>query len=146
MFTKRRPENGGTPLYIAGPMESAGGNWNFPLFDYVAKKFSEKGFDVFNPAEHFRERYGLIENILAMDKDFRKMARRSALKDEINWIIDVAHKLVLLPGWQQSPGATAERAVALAVGVEVHELPNIILPLDGPDMFDVNVLDLRPTA
>ena len=121
----------GLRIYIAGPMESAGGNWNMPLFDYVAKKLRERGCEVFSPAEHIREMHGDLETVLGLDKASRKLARREALKDEINWIIEFAQLVFMLPGWERSPGATAERAVALAVGIEVREAGNILLPAGG---------------
>jgi hypothetical protein len=120
----------GLHVYIAGPMESAGGNWNMPLFDHVAKEFRDKGCTVFSPAEHIREMHGDLDNVLKLDKELRKLARKEALKDEINWIIENAQLVFLLPGWERSPGATAERAVALACGIEIRESGNIILPLD----------------
>jgi Domain of unknown function (DUF4406) len=110
-------------IYIAGPMESAGGNWNIPLFDFVAGKLRATGCEVFSPAEHIREMHGDLETVRKLDKELRKLARKEALKDEIRWIIDFADRLVLLPGWERSPGAVAERAVALAMSIPVHELP-----------------------
>lgn len=131
-------------VYIAGPMESAGGNWNLPLFDYVAKKLREKGCEVYSPAEHLRDKHEFLENILAMDKLARKVARSMALKDEIIWIIDHAQLIFLLPGWERSPGAVAEHAIALACGVNVYESPNIVLPVDGTEL-DIS-LDLPAPA
>jgi hypothetical protein len=124
----------GLRIYIAGPMESAGGNWNIPLFDYVAKKLRERGCDVFSPAEHIREMHGDLETVLKLDKSLRKLARKEALKDEICWIIDNAQLVFLLPGWERSSGATAERAVALACGIEVREAGTILLPTDDDNV------------
>jgi hypothetical protein len=124
-------------IYIAGPMESAGGNWNMPLFDYVAKKLRAEGAEVFSPAEHLRDMYGDLETLLGLDKESRKWARREALKDEILWIIDNAQIVLLLPGWERSPGATAERAVAMACDIEVRESGNIILPSDSKPLDPV---------
>jgi Domain of unknown function (DUF4406) len=120
----------GLRIYVAGPMESAGGNWNMPLFDYVAKKLRERGCEVFSPAEHIREMHGDLETVLKLDKSLRKLARKEALKDEICWIIENAQLVLLLPGWERSPGATAERAAALAIGIEVREVGTILLPTD----------------
>lgn len=126
----------GLRIYIAGPMESAGGNWNMPLFDYVAKKLRERGCEVFSPADHIREMHGDLETVKSLAPELRKLARREALKDEICWIIDNAQLVFMLPGWERSPGATSERAVALAVGIEVRESPTIILPTDDEAQLD----------
>lgn len=114
-------------VYIAGPMESAGGNWNIPLFDYVALRLRDAGCEVFNPADHIREAHGSLDKVKGFDKLTRKKARQAGLKDEINWIIDNAQVVFLLPGWERSPGATAERAVALAMGIHVREADNTLI-------------------
>jgi hypothetical protein len=108
-----------------------------PLFDYVAKKLRAEGAEVFSPAEHLRDMYGDLETLLGLDKESRKWARREALKDEILWIIDNAQIVLLLPGWERSPGATAERAVAMACDIEVRESGNIILPSDSKPLDPV---------
>jgi hypothetical protein len=134
----------GLRIYIAGPMESVGGNWNMPLFDYVAKKLRELGCEVFSPAELIRAMHGDLDNVLKMEKAHRKFARKEALKDAILWIINEAQLMFLLPGWERSPGATAERAVALAIGVKIYESGTILLPLEGdPGKLDL-VLDFDP--
>ena len=136
-----------TKIYIAGPMESAGGNWNMPLFDFVAKKLREKGVEVFSPAEHLREAHGDLDGVLKLDKASRKQARRQALRDEILWIIDNADLVLLLPGWERSPGATAERAVALAVGIDVRETGTIVLPAgDNDGQFEPDLKQLDAVA
>jgi Domain of unknown function (DUF4406) len=122
--------------YIAGPMESAGGNFNFPLFDHVTKVIREGGWEAYSPAEHIRKVYGSTEAVLAMDKAARKEVRRRALKEELNWICDHATLVLLLPGWERSPGATAERAVALALGITVRELDTIV-----PGVSEQPILD-----
>lgn len=130
----------GLNVYIAGPMESVGGNMNEPLFDYVAKQLRASGCTVMNPWEMTRELIGPISKLMAMSKEQRKETRRGLLAKEISWIINNADKVVMLPGWEKSLGATAERAVALAMGVPVHELPdqvslmqdNVVIDIDEP--------------
>ena len=126
----------GLKVYVAGPMESAGGNWNLPLFDYVSEKLRAAGCEVFSPADHLRQHHGSVEKILGFDKATRKAARKHGLKDEINWIMDHAQVVFLLPGWERSPGATAERAVALAIGVPVREADNVLMTEPIREWFD----------
>ena len=133
----------GLRIYVAGPMESAGGNWNMPLFDYVAKKLRERGGEIFSPAEHIREMHGDLETVKALSPALRKMARREALKDEICWIIDNAQLVLLLAGWERSPGATAERAAALACGIEVREAGTILLPTSDDPLDREPALELN---
>ena len=113
----------GRRVYIAGPMESVGGNMNEPLFDFVAKKLRASGCEVMNPAELTRELIGPISKLMAMSKEERKATRRGLLAKELVWIVNNATTVVMLPGWERSPGATAERATALALNIPVHELP-----------------------
>jgi hypothetical protein len=125
-------------VYIAGPMESAGGNWNFPLFDFAAERLRALGCEVFNPADHIRETFGTLDAVKALDKATLKLARKEALRDEFLWIFNFAEILFLLQGWERSPGATAERALALAIGVKIYEADTIIPGLDF-QVMDLNV-------
>jgi hypothetical protein len=135
----------GLRVYVAGPMESVGGNWNMPLFDYVAKKLREKGCEVFSPAEHIIENHGSLENVLKLDKVNGKLARKDAMREELLWIIDNAQLVLLLPGWDKSPGATAERAVALSIGIDVREVDGVIILPTG-EIDHNKPLDLAPPA
>lgn len=132
----------GLNVYVAGPIESVGGNMNEPLFDYVAKQLRASGCTVMNPWEMTRELIGSISVIQAMSKEERKKTRRGLLLKDIAWIINNADRVVLLPGWEKSPGALAERAVALAVGVPVHELPNEVSLMQDNVAIEID----EPTA
>jgi hypothetical protein len=123
-------------IYIAGAMNSVGGNLNFPLFDWCAEQLRKTGCIVFSPADHAREVLGSQEKIFAMDKHAMKAVRKTLIKYEINWIIDNADHVVLLPNWEKSKGATAERAAALAVDIPVHETPGVVLMMDAEGMHD----------
>jgi len=120
-------------VYVAGPMESVGGNWNEPLFDDVTERLRKAGCTVFSPAEHARAAYGSIQNIQAMDKVACGAARRSLFVGELTFIINEADFVLMLPGWERSPGASAEHAVAKAVGKEIRMAPDIIIPGHSDD-------------
>ena len=123
-------------IYVAGPMFSAGGNFNFPLFDEVAQKLRVAGFEVFNPCDLARETIGPLEVIQKLDKKILREHGRVALKQELAWICEHADLLLLLPGWQRSPGATAEHALARALEIEIREL-DVIVPGFELEMLDV---------
>lgn len=125
-------------IYIAGPMESAGGNWNFPLFDYIAEGLRDAGYEVFSPADHARQELGKLEDILALGKAGMRDARRQLMQDELNWICMYAQLVIMLPGWQHSPGATAEHAVTLALGKSIYELATVMLPSGEKEKFKPN--------
>lgn len=130
----------GLRVYVAGPLESVGGNWNFPLFDYAAKNLRRVGCEVFTPADHIRDVFGSLDMVKALDKATLKQARKDALRDEIAWIHDFAELVYLLPGWERSPGATAERAFALAIGIPVIEADSNISLMGGSFVVDLDEL------
>jgi len=109
-------------------MTGVGGNFNFPLFDLVSEKLRAYGCEVFSPADHARKNIGSLESIQKMGKAELQVAVNKLFAEELVWICTEADIVVMLAGWHQSLGATAERAVALATRrVIVRELDNIIL-------------------
>jgi hypothetical protein len=123
-------------VYIAGAMESVGGNMNIPLFNHVAKNLRAAGCVVFNPAEHFT-----LEELAKLDKKQRAARRRAGMKQDFNWIFDNANIILLLPGWEKSPGAVAENALGLALGITVRELPNVIILDEDVNLAETFTLD-----
>jgi hypothetical protein len=120
----------GRRVYIAGPMDSVGGNFNFPLFDYIADGLRERGFEVFSPADAARELIGPLEIIQKLSKQELQEWRCDLLAREAVWICKEAGRMVMLPNWEQSLGAKAEHAMALATRrVLISYLPDIV-PLD----------------
>jgi len=117
-------------VYIAGPMSSVGGNFNFPLFDRVADLLRLQGAYVFNPADHARKNLGTLEQIMKLDKRELRHARKALMLDEMIWIHNYAQGVVLLPGWERSPGAKAEREWALALGIPIREINTTLLPIE----------------
>lgn len=112
-------------IYLAGPMTGIP-HFNYPAFNAAAERLRGLGHTVFNPAEHDVETYGKdISNeagcavTAAKDHGFD---RRAALKADTGWICDHAEAIALLPGWEKSSGARAERALAEALGLNVIEL------------------------
>lgn len=112
-------------IYLAGPMTGIP-HFNYPAFNAAAAKLREAGHTVFNPAEYDVETYGKdISNetgcaITATAE--HGFDRRAALKADLAWICDNAEGIALLPGWEKSSGANAERALANALGLEVIHL------------------------
>jgi Domain of unknown function (DUF4406) len=115
-------------IFISGPM-SAYGNYNFPLFDFVADKLIATGHcEVFSPADHAREILGPLEKIQKMDKvELESAIRRLLFPEQLAWICRHADAVLMLPGWQQSECCKIERAVALYFKKEVREADTILL-------------------
>lgn len=91
-----------TRLYIAGPMTGVE-ELNYPLFHQVQAELVSAGYRVFNPANN---------NPIMSDprwSDYMRMAvQQVALCDGV----------AVLPGWQDSAGASLEVRLANDLGIE----------------------------
>lgn len=111
-------------LYLAGPMRSIK-YLNFPAFFAAAARLRAAGHEVFNPAERDNERHG-VDISAGNEKGCEDRAAREhgfdlrvALREDLEWICRHADGIALMPGWETSRGATAERATAIALGLRV---------------------------
>ena len=114
----------GRRVYLSGPMTGME-DWNRTTFDAAEKRLVCEPFDVmwiYNPADHIDE--------------MRSLSHEEAMYLSIHSLmsIDVADSkfvpyydvLVSLPGWEKSAGACLEREVAVACGIEVCELSEVV--------------------
>lgn len=104
-------------IYLAGPMRGMEDH-NFPAFHFAAAKLREQGYEVFSPAEKGEEVGFIKDPALQHDLSFRRLVFHL----DLSWICQHADCVALLPGWERSKGAVAERAAAEAVGLTVMEL------------------------
>lgn len=102
-------------LYVAGPMRGYD-QFNFPAFDRAAAVLRAAGHEAISPAEMDREA-GLDETANTSE-DFDV---KDALRRDFEVILS-ADGIVMLPGWEDSTGANAERFVAETTGRAVYEL------------------------
>lgn len=101
-------------LYLSGPMTGLPMN-NYPLFRAAAAALRAEGHTVYDPSE-WEEKYSpLGEFILNL-----------AFRDYCDFITMRADAVVVLPGWQASPGASAEAALAKAVRKPVFTIESIL--------------------
>jgi len=115
-------------IYIAGPMTGYE-YFNFPAFDAAEKKFFDKGYDVFSPAEHDRMLLKKPINWMPEECNSRGPWKEWALPDapslrdmlgaDLAWIAKEATSIYMLKGWERSNGAKAEHALAVALGLEI---------------------------
>ena len=92
-------------IYISGPMTGREGH-NFPAFHAAAERFWETGWRVDNPAENFGGRTDLPRAVY-LRADLAMLARCDAI--------------ALLPGWQESRGATLEAVLAAELGLRFFD-------------------------
>lgn len=110
-------------VYLAGPMRGIP-EFNFPAFKSAAAQLRSWGFDVFSPAEKDEEVHGKDFSTQFNSGDLaaaesKGFSLRRALGDDTEWICKNADGIVLLPGWEKSKGALAEKALAEALGLAV---------------------------
>lgn len=102
-------------VYLAGPMTGIL-NSNHAAFDFATDKLRALGFSVFSPAENDRNLFG---SELEKSPAF---SRRKVLKTDTAFICSQAEIIALLPNWEKSKGALAERALGVALGLTIMEL------------------------
>ena len=92
-------------VYLAGPMRGKPDE-NRTAFEVGAKALRGRGHLVFSPIENSTPEGGL----------------RAAMASDLNWICLCADAVVLLDGWEDSLGASAEYATANSIGVPTYGL------------------------
>ena len=114
-------------IYLAGPMRGIP-EFNFPAFHAAAAKLRAEGHEVFSPAERDSARHGtdISKGNTTGDEDAAAKEHgfdlRTALREDLEWICRHADAVALLPGWERSKGANAERTTATALGLKLIEL------------------------
>lgn len=99
-----------TPIYIAGPMTGLPDN-NYPAFHRAAAALRAPGWVVTNPAEN------QPPNDAPTWQDWMDLCLPQVRE---------AVMVVLLPGWDRSPGARAERAEADRLGIPAFTLEEVL--------------------
>lgn len=103
-------------VYLSGPMTGLPEN-NYPAFGAAAQWLRSMMFEVYNPAEWEKHHNKGVFNL------------EIAFADYCHFICREAEAVVVLPGWENSPGARAEAAVARALGKPVLAFGDGSLPL-----------------
>jgi hypothetical protein len=99
--------------------------FNFPAFDKLAEILEGWNHVVYNPAQRDREA-GFDETDKTGHEDLATLENfdhRQAMAQNMEWICRSAECVWMLPGWSKSTGATAERALGLALGLAIEGSP-----------------------
>ncbi|GGD30623.1 DUF4406 domain-containing protein [Aureimonas glaciei] len=99
-------------VYLSGPMRGIE-DWNYPAFHAAAAKLRAAGHRAFNPAE------------FPHDGAMEEFPIRQAFASYAVFICTEADTIVLLPGWEKSPGANAELSLAKICRLEVVEYEDV---------------------
>lgn len=103
-------------IYIAGPM-SGYPKFNFPAFFKVEEDLTKEGWRVYNPARKDLEDTLDKEAVVTGDAE-RAIAEGFDFREAFLWDtsrIIRSDAIYMLKGWQFSPGATAEHAIAIVM-------------------------------
>lgn len=107
--------------YIAGPMTVARrADWNYGEFNRVAGLLRRSGRYINNPAEHFG--------------GDTTLPRIQYLRAAVTAVMESDY-VVLLPGWEASPGANLEVDIAIELGLPLFEFR------ERPDSFSEYATD-----
>lgn len=104
----------GSRVYIAGPMTGRR-CFNFEQFFFWALTIRDRGMIPVNPAENDCMR-------MLNGWQYTKDKYPDVLQEDIG-LIRGCDAIFLLNGWEESPGAKAEKAFADAIGLHVIEQP-----------------------
>jgi hypothetical protein len=102
-------------IYLAGPMRGIV-DGNEAAFAEATAKLRALGHKVFNPGEFDCE---------AGEGD----RLRKVFAADLVWISAHAEAIALLPGWENSKGATAEAHVGFALGIQVAPVEEFLDPV-----------------
>jgi len=111
--------------YLAGPMRGYP-EFNFPAFIKKTAELRAEGHQVFSPAERDIQKGFEYLGLKGTPEELTEKAfdLRNALAADTEFICLHATHIFMLPGWSRSTGATAERALALALGITVEGSPS----------------------
>jgi len=126
-YKKRKPT-----IYVAGPMRGIV-DYNYPAFDYRAKKLRAIGWSVINPAEMDRDISAPTSDPMVYDPTTNyedQEFMRDALKRDLVAICDECTAIYMMADWENSRGAKAEWHTAKALGL------NIFYEIPLPEYFD----------
>lgn len=109
-------------IYIAGPMSGIP-EFNFPAFFAAQKLLEAQGWKVFNPADKDQEA-GLDPEAVRKGDDVLAIAKGFDFREAYEWdVLKIIHGdgIYMLKGWEKSPGAFGEWAVAKAMQAKFPE-------------------------
>lgn len=114
-------------VYIAGPMRGMP-EFNFPAFHKAAQQLRNAGYCVFSPAE-FDVLFA--QEPLGVNGSSTTPPIHDFIRRDCHVIINELKPtngdgLVMLPGWENSRGAYAERALAVWCGLRIWTLAEVV--------------------
>ncbi len=103
--TQERAKQNKKVFYLSGPMRPLAEH-NFPLFKQVSAQLRQDGLEIISPHE-----YG----------DEQNDSRGQLMTEDLLMILNDCDGVIVLPGWETSPGASAEVATAFGTEMPVYD-------------------------
>ena len=109
-----------TTLYVAGPMRGYP-QFNYPTFAHTAERLRSVGLKVISPHEVDID-YGDLPGFNVNDPNsFTQAHWHTAMRRDLNIILNEVDGIATLEGWWDSKGAKAEVYVARTIGLPVRD-------------------------
>lgn len=128
-------------FYLAGPMRGYP-LFNFPAFLMAARVLTARGFEIVSPAEKDLE--------AGFDPSRPVEGQNFDIGAAFRWDFEAVVKargIILLPGWENSTGAKAERLVAALSELEVYQLDERYNLIEAPEAtYELTWTPKVPTA
>lgn len=105
-------------VYLSGPMTGLP-EWNFPAFEAAASALRALGLTVLSPHEKD------LADGFDPSGDGAGFDLRAALEWDVAAVLD-SDAVVLLPGWEDSPGCAVEVLTAKSLGIPVLRLADVV--------------------
>lgn len=107
-------------IYVAGKMRGLP-YFGYQAFNEATEKLRSEGHEVFNPVESAEAIYGpdIYTGNPEGDEALAGIDGRLVFGKDLEFVCGHAEAVALLPNWKDSKGAIAEKAVAVALGLEV---------------------------
>lgn len=112
-------------IYVAGPMSGIP-DYNFSAFHAAADRLSAAGYGVVNPAAHPLPCGCNGADLCGSEHTWAEYLRKSLIL-----MLCHADGVALLPGWEESHGATVEVDLAETLGVPIRMVDHWLT--EGPD-------------
>ena len=122
-------------LFVAGPMRGHP-EFNTPAFNQATETLVHMGHTVYNPA-HYDSLNGHDWtgcDGTQQELDDAQFNMRAAMLDNMSWICEEADAIVLLEGWHNSVGASAEATMGLCMDLPMFVLVRGVLKTIEPEL------------
>lgn len=128
-----KPRDPRKVVYCCGPMTGIE-NFNFDSFYKACAKLESQGYKAINPAAMDAENGYPLVRLQQLTSDEFQVFLKGAMKRDLD-ALQQCDAIALLPGWENSKGARAEKAVAEWLGLEVMYLDGAECSRDGAGVF-----------